>query len=118
MQAIKYDRLLQDRDKLCREIERIGGRKVRPEPKNSKRKPKAFRKLPNNIGASLIQLGHTAAARRFFPDMSDLGKPKPFRGIINMMKADIEKMDAAMDKQKVAERAARVAARRGRKKRV
>jgi hypothetical protein len=118
LEAIKSDPLLQDRDKLRCEIERLGGHKVKPGPKNPKRKPKVIETTAKDIGASLKELGQAAAARGFLPDLSDPNQPKPFQGIIDMMKADIERMDAADDKRKSAERAARVAARRGRKKRV
>jgi hypothetical protein len=117
VEAIKSDPLLQDRVKLRCEIERLGGHKVRPEPKNPKRKSKIVKTTPEDIGASLKELGQAAAARGFFPDMSNPNEPRPFQGIIDMMKADFERMDAAADKRKATERSARVAARRGRKKR-
>ena len=117
VEAIKSDPLLQDRGKLRCEIERLGGHKVRPEPKNPKRKSKILKTTPEDIGASLKELGQAAAARGFFPDMSNPNEPRPFQGIIDMMKADFERMDAAADKRKATERSARVAARRGRKKR-
>jgi hypothetical protein len=117
VEAIRADPLLRDRDKLRAEIERLGGPKVKPEPKNPK-KPKVAKATSKEIGASLRDLGRAAAARGFHPDMSDPDRPKPFQGIIDMMKADLDKMDAEDDKRKAVERSERVAARRGRKRRI
>jgi len=117
-EAINAHPLLQDRDKLRSEIERLGGHKVRPEPKNPKKKSKILKATATEIGVSLRELGQAATARGFRPDMSNPDQPKPFQGIIDMMNADLERMEVEDDKRKAAERSARVAARRGRKKRV
>lgn len=117
-EAFQRDPLLHDREKLLQEIERIGGPKAKPALKISKKQSKPMETTATRIGTTVTELARAAAARGFLPDMSNAEKPKPFQGIIDMLRADIAQGDAVDDKRKAAERSARVAARRGRKPRL